>query len=156
MKTGQSLGSIAPRFAMRDASPPHFSQTSDPGTVMRLSKIENRAARLKDMVKRQYQRNEDSWTAKEAIALWRKHSNAVARLPAPPGYQNDVAPERLMNQARRIVKARAMARMMKINEIKNRMGNALIRNQPDNAPSQSLDRSFRLAAGPKRKQSMKI
>lgn len=123
-----------------------------PTAVTALSSIDRRASALKVRIAEHFKKFEDRWTAKEALNIWKRHLALHAKHPAPSGVSQDVSSDEIMKMAARNVRARANRRLFKVNDIKTRMGNAVVRNldQPDLSPS------FRRAAdrrdAPARKQ----
>jgi len=126
-----------------------------PAAFAMLSGIEKRGEALKDRAQDLYRKFEDRWTSKEAMRLWAHYNAQSASHPAPSGTHRDVTPEALMKIASRNVQARTNARLSKINMIKTRMSNAVVRN----LQAVSLKRSFDNAApidGPKKSRKREI
>lgn len=111
----------------------------NPMVVKALASIEHRAERIKERVIKHGKNFENRWTAREAIGLWKRYVAAQAKLPVPPNTARDLAPDRLMKIAERQVAARLQTRVAKVNQIKMRMGNALIRSLGKQTLTQNFD-----------------
>lgn len=139
--------------AFQSANPSQFGRVrGSVETTTRLAAIENRAAHVKERMRAHCQKHEESWVAKQAIALWKKRAGIEAKHPMPPGVISGVDPQVILVDARRIVRARMNARLSNINSIKNRMGNAVVRNQP----ALHVTRVFNRTTQPEKKPSPRI
>lgn len=133
----------------------YLRAAKNPAAFAILSGIEQRGEALKDRAQDLYRKFEDRWISKEAMRLWARHNAQSASHPAPTGTRRDVTPEALMKIASRNVQARTNARLSKINQIKTRMSNTVVRN----LEAVSLKRSFDTAApadGPKKSRKREI
>jgi hypothetical protein len=109
-------------------TPAAYARASgDPVALKALSSVERRAEAVRQRALNHFKNFEDRWTAKEAIRIWERHLAQNALHPAPPGVKKDVSPEAILKIASRNVAARNNRRLSKINAIKTRMSNALIR-----------------------------
>lgn len=122
----------------------YLRAAENPAAFAILSGIERRGEALKDRAQDLYRKFEDRWISKEAMRLWARHNAQSASHPAPTGARRDVTPEALMKIASRNVQARTNARLSKINQIKTRMSNTVVRN----LQAVSLKHSFDNAAPP--------
>jgi hypothetical protein len=111
----------------------------NPTLVSALTSIEHRADRIKERVIKHAKAFEDRWTAREAIDLWKRYLANQAKHPAPPNTVRDIAPEAVMNTAQRQVAARTRLRLAKVNQIKTRMSNALLRSLEKQSLSQRFE-----------------
>lgn len=118
----------------------------NPAAVRTLAKIETRANAIKKKTIAHHKHFEDRWVAKETIAIWQRHLASNAKNPAPPGVEQKVAPAGVMRLANQVVQARTTARLSRINEVKTRMQNAVVRNF-----RQSMMPAFNQAASPEQK-----
>lgn len=116
----------------------YLRAAKNPVAFRTLGAIDKRAEAIKERAIAHYKKFEDRWTAKEAMRLWARHNAQSASHPAPQGARRDVTPEALMKVASRQVQARTNLRLAKINSIKTRMSNAVVRN----LDAVSLKRSF--------------
>lgn len=121
-------------------TPPAFARAGgNPTLVSALTSMEHRADAIKERVIRHAKSFEDRWTAREAIAIWKRHLDSQARNPGPRNAVQDVAPEAVMRMAARQVSARTQRRLATVNQIKTRMGNALIRSLEKQSLTQRFD-----------------
>lgn len=131
-----ALEGVAAR-AMRNANPEAFGKVQgDNDATARLAAIERRADRIKDRMRRHYASLQDRWVAREAIALWQRHDKLAAASNLPAEARRIQAPQSIILTAERNVAARVAARLTKINEIKTRLQNGLVRSQPVPAQGQ--------------------
>ena len=93
-----------------------------------LSKIETRSDRIKQRAMQHYKNFEDRWTAKELVRLYDRQLSQNAQHPAPPGAARGSSPDSLGKMASHNVMARTNRRIAKINAIKTRMSNSVVRN----------------------------
>jgi len=128
------------RAALRAANPDRFAHAQGkPDTAGRLAAIERRAQAVSDRLRAHLERFEESWTAREAIRLWRRRAVLAARHPAPAGArQPALEPTALMRDARRQVRARATRRLSSVSAIKTGMQNAVLRTDPRMMPQAVL------------------
>lgn len=126
---------------MSDEYPPRlrrkFSQTTsvayerangNPTALSALSTIEARSNRIKQRAHDHYKNFEDRWTAKEIVRLYNRQLAQNAQHPAPPGAGHGLSPDALAKMASHNVMARTNRRIAKINAIKTRMSNSVVRN----------------------------
>lgn len=137
------------------STPPAVQRAAHaPTSLKALSRLEERSAAIKERAFAHYKKFEDRWVAKEAIRIWQRHLAQPGLYPAPKSVDRTVAPEGLSKMASRNVLTRTHQRLARINSIKTRMGNAIVRNL---APP-SLKQGFNQAAQaerPTQKQTMK-
>lgn len=120
-----------PRPAFRQANPGAFGRAQgDPDATRRLGVIEQRASSIKDRFREHFDRNEELWVVREAMALTAKRTFPTLQHPRPSYAHHSDFAELMMTQARRNVHARALQRMSNINATKTRLQNAVIRNGP--------------------------
>ena len=122
----------------------------DPVTTKQLVNIETRAERIKARATAHHRANKDAWVAREAIRLWKAHVRETSKLPVETVTEG-VSVDNLMWKARHNVKARGTQRLARINGIKSRMQNAVIRNLETQSPAQALTQS-----GPKQTQKNRL
>jgi len=140
-----------------------FSATTPPATVRSvhsvsslkaLAHLEMRGGLIKEKALTHYKKFEDRWVAKEAMRIIKRHLSQAAPHPAPKGVTQSIDENAIMLMASRNVLARTHQRLARINSIKTRMGNAIVRNL---APP-SVRHAFSQAAvseRPTQKQTMK-
>lgn len=121
----------------------YLRAAKNPVAFRTLGAIEKRAEAIKERAVAHYKKFEDRWTAKEAMRLWARHNAQSVSHPAPEGARA-VTVEALMKMASRQVQARTNLRLARVNAIKTRMSNAVVRN----LDAVSLKRSFEGAAPP--------
>ena len=135
------------RIPFRQSNPDGFGRAQgDPAMVKKLAAIEQRAGRIKNRVRAHCSHFQDNWTAREAITLWQKRAALVAKHPAPANAPKaELEPGKIMADARRRVISRATNRLSKVNAIKTRMANAVLRTHQDMGPDQSksMTREFK-------------
>ncbi|WP_414468082.1 hypothetical protein [Methylobacterium currus] len=93
-----------------------------------LTGIERRATAARQRALDLHRAFEDRWTAKEAIRLWQRHLQRAGQLDAPKGAVRTVDEKEVLKIAARNVQARTSRRLEKIESIKTRMANAVVRN----------------------------
>jgi hypothetical protein len=125
-------------FAM--TTPSAFERAvGNPAVVATLAAIERRADALKARTVAHAKTFEDRWTAKEGIHLWKRYLANQGQHPAPPNAIHEIAPEAVMKTAARNVSARMQRRLARINAIKTRMSNAVVRSVQTRTLSQRFD-----------------
>jgi hypothetical protein len=115
--------------AFSDATPSAFERAGgNPAIVSALTSIERRAEAIKSRVIAHAKSFEDRWTAREAMQLWQRYliNHTI----------QEIIPAAVMKTAARQVAARTQLRLAKVNAIKTRMGNALIRSLETRSLSQ--------------------
>lgn len=126
--------------AFSDASPSAFERAGgNPAIVSALTSIERRAEAIKSRVIAHAKSFEDRWTAREAMQLWKRYIVNQTKQPAPPNTIQEIVPAAVMKTAARQVAARTQLRLAKVNAIKTRMGNALIRSLETRSLTQRFD-----------------
>jgi hypothetical protein len=123
--------------AFSDATPSAFERAGgNPAIVSALTSMERRAEAIKSRVIAHAKNFEDRWTAREAMQLWQRYLVNQTRQPAPPNTIQEIIPAAVMKTAARQVAARTQLRLARVNAIKTRMGNALIRSLATRSLSQ--------------------
>ena len=122
-------GRLASAF---DAATPHSiaRAVGDASTLQQLSAIERRAAETKAHFRKHYEKYVQVWVAAEAIALWKQRTD-LSLGPVPDSktaYSKEITANGFMAEARRNVYSRAVNRIAKVNSVKIRMSNAVLRN----------------------------
>lgn len=120
----------------------HRRAAGNPTALKALTGIERRAAATRQRALDLHRAFEDRWTAKEAIRLWQRHLTRSGKLDAPEGAVRAVDEKQVLKIAAANVRARTSRRLSKIEGIKTRMANAVVRN----LGSPSLKASFGEAA----------
>lgn len=100
----------------------------NPTALSALSTIETRTDRIRQRAMQHYKNFEDRWTAKEIVRLYDRQLSQHAQHPAPPGAARGFSPDALGKMASHNVMARTNRRIAKINAIKTRMSNSVVRN----------------------------
>jgi hypothetical protein len=119
------------RAAFHRANPASFGRAQgDAAAVRQLGQIQARSSAIKDRARAHYRRFEESWVAREAISLWQKRAGFTDEHPAPEGAPGKYVAHSIMTQARRNVRARLVQRLTRVNAVKTRMENAVVRNRP--------------------------
>lgn len=127
--------------AFRRANPDAFGRANgNPGAVEQLGMIERRAAMVREHVRAHFKKYQEGWVAKEAIAIWQKRAGFTNDHPAPEGAPGKYVAQSIMMEARRNVRARVVQRLTRVNVVKTRMENAVVRNRQHQAPGASPDR----------------
>lgn len=128
--------------AFEAATPKAFTRVGrNRAAISALAVIERRAERIRNRAIQHYKRFEDRWVAKESIRIWHRQSQAQAKAGAPAGETPSPNVEAISRLAARNVKARTHARLNRINGIKTRMSNALVRSLEQQALKQEFNRS---------------
>lgn len=120
----------------------HRRAAGNPTALKALSGIERRAAKLRQKALDLHAAFEDRWTAREAIRLWKRHLDRAGQHPAPGNAKPTVSPDEVMKIAARNIQARTTRRLARIDDIKTRMANSVVRN----LGSPSLRASFSAVA----------
>lgn len=116
--------------AFRVANPPAYAKAQGSvSAVEQIGLIERRSAKLRDKVRSHFNKYEESWVAREAVAIWHRRAGITAGHPAPQGAPPKHAVQSIMADARRNVRARVTQRLMRVNGIKSRMENSVVRNR---------------------------
>lgn len=108
-----------------------------------LSRIESRAAALKEKAKVHHKNFEDRWTTREMFRIAARQEAANRRYPGPGGFVPPVDRDEVYKIAVRQMTAKLNRRLTKINEIKTRMSNAVVRNI-DPSLTQEFNRTVRM------------
>ena len=126
MKNPSTKVTLQNSFAV--ATPRAFERAGGSTDIaLALASIERRADAIKHRVAAHATAFQDRWTAREAIRLWKGYLASQDRYPGPPNAVQDIVPDAVLKTAARHVAARTQARLAKVNAIKMRTGNALIR-----------------------------
>lgn len=116
--------------AFRRANPDAFGRAGgNPGAVEQIGMIERRAAQVRERVRAHFKKYQESWVAKEAIAIWQKRAGFANEHPAPASAPGRYVAQSIMMEARRNVRARVVQRLTRVNVVKTRMENAVVRNR---------------------------
>lgn len=127
-----------------DTTPSNFDRAAgNAKAISMLGSIERRAEALKARAVAHAKAFEDRWTAKEGMHLWKRYLANQGKHPAPPNV-HEIGPEAVMKTAARNVSARTQRRLARINAIKTRMSNAVVRS----IETRGLTRQFEKAHGP--------
>lgn len=138
------------RDGFRVANPVQFGWTQgNLDTTRRLAAIEQRVHDIKQRFRDQFERHEEGWVAVEALKLWEKRNVPTLQHPVPRNYDPRDFSYLMTSQARRNVHGRAIQRMTKINTMKTRMQNAVVRNTPDGSPTRLKQPSNDMPRSPK-------
>lgn len=138
----------APKRDFQAANPAPFGKTEgNLDSVRRLGVIEARVAETKERLRDHLARHEGHWVEREAIKLWADQAIAKLSYPPPRGVAPVAFAEQCFQQAKRNVRERATRRMTKLNTVKARMQNAVIRTAPQQqvVPRPALKPDFRKA-----------
>lgn len=107
--------------------------------ISTLSALEKRSSEIKERALLHYKNFEHRWVAKEAIRIWQRQLSQSATHPAPKGATSSVNADAIMRMASRNVLARTHQRLARINSIKTRMGNAIVRNMAPPSPRRAFN-----------------
>lgn len=116
-----------------------------------LRSIDNRSIALKERAIAHHKSFEDRWTMKEMIRISNRQRTMNQKYPGPKGFVPQVDENDVYKLAVRQMTARLNRRLTKINEIKTRMSNAVVRNI-DPSLTQEFNRGVRLT----RRKKMEI
>ena len=118
------------QLAFRRANPDAFGRVQgNSNAVEQLGLIERRAAMVRERVLAHFKKYQESWVAREAIAIWQKRAGFTHEHPAPDGAPGKYVAQSIMMEARKNVRARVGQRLTRVNMVKTRMENAVVRNQ---------------------------
>ena len=132
----------AARTAFDAATPKAFTRAGRNGAaISALGGIERRAERIKARAVAHYKKFEDRWVAKESIRVWQRQLKSQAGAAAPSGEIPSANVEAIARLAARNVKARTNRRLTKINAMKVRMSNALVRSLEQPAIKREFNRA---------------
>lgn len=149
--TGRSTATAA----FKRTTPPAMQRAArSPTTLQALSKLEQRSQAIKERALAHHKNFEDRWTAKEAIRIWQRHLAQTASHPIPKGVDRTVMPEGISKMASQNVQARTHRRLARINAIKVRMGNSILRNLAQPSPRLAFNQAGP-GDTPARKQTLK-
>lgn len=119
-----------PGHAFQTVNPASYGRTQgNPNVIEALRIVEKRTDQIRQKMQTHFEKYKQNWIAKEAISIWQKRSEISAKYPAPDFAKNDaLKSESIMRHADMIVSAKMTKRFMKLNQIKSKMENAVIRN----------------------------
>ncbi len=130
-----------------------------PDAIAALRNISVRTDSTKNRLRQHFKRHEETWVAREAIKVWKKRAAPRLNMPAPINIMsNKLATDQIMKQARLNVRRRMAGRLTRINQVKTRMENSVVRSQKfarDNRDLR-LGRAFEKAQTPKRKMKRSL
>lgn len=112
--------------------------------IRTLARIEQRSEAVRKKVIAHAGKFEDRWVAKEAMRVWEKQLQLQKQHPGPVGSEPGISKNEIMRIAQRNVAARTNQRLTRVNAIRTRMENAVIRNRTD----RNLTPTFSQAAAP--------
>jgi hypothetical protein len=107
---------------------------NNPAVLAQLAAIDSRAADVNLKARSHFWKYEETWVVREAIGLWRSRSGLPSHMDSLPTAAREYTQASLMTEARRNVRARMTNRLTKINGIRTRMTNAVIRNLQHQSP----------------------
>lgn len=127
--------------AFRRANPDAFGRVDgNRNAVEQLGLIDRRTAMIRERVRAHFQKYQESWVAREAIAIWQKRAGFTNEHPVPDGAPGKYVAQSIMMEARKNVRARVGQRLTRVSMVKTRMENAVVRNrqqmrqQPERSP----------------------
>jgi len=146
--------------AFAKANPERYGKVqSRPEATAALRTLDHRSAHIKKSMRQHFRKFQEVWVAREAINIWQKRSALKANHPAPFNYfHRSLAADVIMKQARRNVQVRMSKRLSRVNKIKTRMENNVVRNQnfADRDKELRLSRVFPKVSGQIQKRTRKM
>lgn len=120
------------------------------GALTQISAIEARTHQVKERARGHFNKYVETWVSKEAMTIWQRRAG-LSKETVPQGeLAKQFIVNGVMSEARRNVHARMTVRLSKINGIRTRMSNTVIRNMQTLEPMQARGLAPGGEGGPKK------